>query len=219
MDDWRRARVRGGLAVVIDVIRFSTTVCALLSAGRRPVYVVETPRDLRRVPGLRRCDVYSELAFSSPGRHIDNSPLRALEGDGRRPAAICTTSGSRAVFACAEAERVLIGSFANLSEIARRLRRWKGPVRLVCASGPEHNPFGVEDRACALALADAAAGRPGLARGRRLEVEASPRVPQFLAYRPGTGVPDLALSLAIDSLPVVPEVFFLTPKLGVAEPT
>lgn len=216
--DWRRTRIAGGTAVVIDVIRFSTTLCALLNAGRRPVYVVEGPKNLRWVPGLGGCDVYSELKFSSPGRRFDNSPALALRPDGGRPAAICTTTGTRAVFACDGADSVLIGGFANFQAVVGLLKSRPGPVWFVPAAGPDHNPLGLEDRACAEAFRDALEGRDSLPSARLQELAASPRVAQFLDYRPGTGVQDLSYSLGLDSLPVVPEVRFLNLRVAAAEP-
>jgi hypothetical protein len=76
----------------------------------------------------------------------------------------------------------------------------------------------LEDLACAESFRDALAGRSGSHRARLSEVAASPRVPQFLDYRPGTGVSDLSYSLGLDSLPVVPEIRFLGRRLASAEP-
>ncbi len=216
---WEGAPFEGGLAVVIDVIRFSTTVCSLLRAGRSPVYVVEGPKSLRWVPALSSCDVYSELTFSSPGRRFDNSPWLASKLDGGRPAAICTTTGSRAAFASGGADKVVIGGFANFGRVAKLLKEWDGNIWLVPAAGTDRNPLGIEDLACAKAFEDALEGRDFLAEHRLNEVRRSPRVAQFLDYRPETGEKDLALSLRLNSLPIVPELRFLNLRVAAAEPS
>src|SRR5512140_2575578 len=76
--DWPRRPPRGGVAVVIDVLRFSTTLCALVRSGRRKIRVARDPEALRQAAGLDFSDVFSELDFKSKGRRFDNSPHQAM---------------------------------------------------------------------------------------------------------------------------------------------
>ncbi|MFA6029470.1 MAG: 2-phosphosulfolactate phosphatase [Elusimicrobiota bacterium] len=211
--DWDRRPPRGGTAVVIDVLRFSTTVCALLAARRRRVVVARTPAALRRLPGLSGCDVYSELDFRSRGRRFDNSPHMAFSVRSPRPAAVTTGTGARALFAARGADEVLIGGFANFSALLRRLRRAKGPIRLLPAAARwSGHRDAVEDLACAEALSRALGGSRGeAAKGVRRVVRAG-RVEEHRRFRPFSADIDLDYCLRVDRLPLVPRARFTGPS-------
>lgn len=197
----------GGLAVVIDVVRFSTTLCALLRAGRRRVFAAETPAALRSAPDLARSDVFSELKFDSPGRRRDNSPAQALESGRGRTAYALTTTGSPALWACRGARRVLAGCFADFDALLGLLRGWRGRIRLVPAAGTGLGPGLLEDELCAEALRAALLGRGGAAEEALTRIRASGRVEEFLRARPRSGQ-DLEHCLGLNGLPAVPEAFF-----------
>lgn len=206
---WIKRPPRGGVAVVIDVMRFSTTLCALLSAGRRTIRVAKDPRSLLRAPDLAYSDVFSELEFRSCGRRFDNSPHQVFQSRAvRRPAYVATTTGSRAVFAASRADRVLIGCFANFNSLIRRLKRARGPVRLLPAASPTPHPGAVEDELCARAVVEALRGDRHAGEKALARLRATPRAAQFLRARPLWGQKDLAYCLALDKLPVLPGIAF-----------
>ena len=207
--DWSRRPPRGGVAVVIDVLRFSTTLCSLVRAGRRRIRVARDPQSLQQTPGIDYADVFSELDFAAKGRRFDNSPHQAIAARAPgRAAFVTTTTGSRAAFASRGARRVLIGCFANFEVLIRRLSRVRGAVRLVPAATAAACPGSVEDECCASAIVEALRGDPEAGGKALARLRQSPRVAQFLRARPRWGHEDLAYCLNLNRLPVLPELVF-----------
>ncbi|MFA5140566.1 MAG: 2-phosphosulfolactate phosphatase [Elusimicrobiota bacterium] len=199
--DFLRREPRSGVAVVIDVLRFSTTLCALLRAGRRRIRVARDPEGLASVRDLDCADVFSEAPFRGPGRRFDNSPHQASQSRGNRPVYVTTATGSKAVFAARGADVVLIACFANFDAVLRLLSRTRRRVQLL--------PAGVlEDELCAGALREALAGDRLAAEKALARLRQGPRMAQFLRSTPRHGDKDLALCLTLNSLPVVPEAVF-----------
>lgn len=143
------ARDLGGTTcVVFDVLRATTSMIMALEHGAeaiRPVAEIHEAVALkRRDPalllagernGLRiRRDLTGEMDFD-----LGNSPrefTRAVVG-GRRMA-MTTTNGTRALRACAAAQRVFPGSVRNLEALTRRLLRLAPDrVTLICAGTHE----------------------------------------------------------------------------------
>ena len=191
------ARGWRGRAVVIDLFRFSNTVCALLESGRRDVRVYENTELAVAAARASGADIFSERDIPGVEKY-DNSPVTALSGsDPSRPAVIVTNSGSRAVMACAAAAEVLIGCFAN-----------SAALRGYCAARPMSTLFvpaclyydrtHAEDFSCARFLAGEMSYGDAVA-----EIHSSGRPLDFLAGRPG-GRPDLELALSDAGFPGVP---------------
>jgi phosphosulfolactate phosphohydrolase-like enzyme len=197
----REARSWTGRAVAVDVLRASTTLCALLARGRRRVRVCANPAEA--VPAARRwkAELFSELELGVP--HTDNSPHLALAARCRR-AILVTGAGTPAMLSLRRAELVWSGCFANLPALAAAMRRAGGDWLIVPAS-----LFGLrqqaEDRYCARAIRDQVAGRDNPASWvRRLRAGARPR--EQLAFRPSTGRRDLDLALTVGAFPFVPRI-------------
>ena len=150
------ADLAGGIAVVIDVLRASTTICHALEAGATAVIPCEEVQQARATA--------EELASQSPllggerdgklipGFHLDNSPLRytpdTVVG---KPVVFTTTNGTRALMRSQRAERIVLGAFVNLSAVVRDVSRFEGPVHLVCAG--TRGQITAEDVLCAGAIA------------------------------------------------------------------
>ncbi len=210
-----------GTAVVIDVIRFSTTVAALAAAGRKTVRVYGSAerlkRDLGRFPDA---DIFSELDLAPeippfPAswkgyRRFDNSPTSARDPAGAERTALCaTTSGSKAAAACQRARTVIIGSFPNFTAATEAMRATGDGVLLVPAalwlSTPKGKGQWIEDTECAAAFQEALAGTPDP--GRHLgTIWASERPSQFRSYRPEDRDRDLSLCLTLDAFQTAPRI-------------
>lgn len=130
--------LQSGVAVVIDVLRASTTICHALHAGAKAVIPCETVEDARRCAS----DIADQNPLLGGERHgqliegfdLDNSPLGYTpEVVAGRPIVFTTTNGTRALARCAKAERILIGAFVNQSASVRELCELKEDVHLVCA--------------------------------------------------------------------------------------
>ncbi|MGI9659549.1 MAG: 2-phosphosulfolactate phosphatase [Gaiellaceae bacterium] len=136
-------------AIVIDVLRATSTIAQALDAGYERIYCcvgVEDARELRSglghgvLAGERRC-------VRIPGFDLGNSPREFLE-PADRAAILTTTNGTRALVAAAErAERVFAASLLNLSAIAEAARDAGEDVSIVCA-GVE-GAFAMDDAYCA----------------------------------------------------------------------
>lgn len=128
----------GGTAVMIDVLRASTTICHALDAGATMVVPCETI-DAAASESVRLADLQPLTGGERNGTQIDgfdldNSPLRYRpEVVAGRPIVFTTTNGTRALLRCQSAERILVGAFVNLSAIVRQIDTINADVHLVCA--------------------------------------------------------------------------------------
>ena len=164
--------VAGGIAIVIDVLRASTTIVTALAHGAtgvRPVLTVEVARALAAGFGAGS-DSGVLLGGERGGLRIDgfdlgNSPLEYARARvaGRR-IVITTTNGTAAVDACTDASEVLIGAIVNRAAAAARARELAvahgtSSIHLVCAG--TDGEVTEEDRLAAGAILDAAGHLPG----------------------------------------------------------
>jgi|GEM_PF-4138673 len=131
----------GGVAVVIDVLRASTTIIVALANGAArviPCGLVDTARSLaaedetgNTLTGGERGGVKIE------GFDLDNSPASyTRERVAGRSIAFTTTNGTAALLRTQEAARVLIGALVNRQAIVDALRAEGRPIHLVCAARP-----------------------------------------------------------------------------------
>jgi 2-phosphosulfolactate phosphatase len=146
-------------AVVVDVLRATSTIAQALAAGYRRVFCcaeIDEARALRDrlgegvLAGERR-------ATAVPGFDLGNSPREFLEPRGET-LILSTTNGTRAIVAAAtNAETVLVGSLLNLEAVARAALAEETDVEIVCA-GVEGR-FTLDDAYCAGRIAELLDGR------------------------------------------------------------
>jgi len=129
------SNLRGGIAVVIDILRASTTITHALANGASRIIPCETIEEARAVSsGIDDCLLGGERGGEIiKGFDLGNSPTAysrtAVAG---RPVAFTTTNGTRALLRSSEADRVFVGAFANLGAVVQKLGG-EEPVHLVCA--------------------------------------------------------------------------------------
>lgn len=223
----------GGIAVVIDVLRASTTIITALAHGAVRVRPVLTVEEARAEAAARDALLGGERG----GRRIDgfdlgNSPLEySRDRVSGRSIVITTTNGTAALHACAGAIDVLIGAIVNRSAVAAVAHalalQHGGDIHLVCAG--TDGAVTEEDLLAAGAILDAAVqdhgcgedaldatGRAALARFRAT-VAAGPTAADAIAREFASSIggrnlidlgmdADLPVAAAIDSLPVVPRL-------------
>ena len=150
-------RLRGSVAVVIDVLRATTTIVHALAAGCvsvRPCSEIDEAKALAKLLGAKT----ALLAGERNGKPIasfdlGNSPREYTSKTCKGKTLILTTSnGTRAILRSLEAERVLIASFVNFSAVCEQLQRDARPVHIVCA-GSEGEPC-MEDTLLAGAIVE-----------------------------------------------------------------
>ncbi len=191
---------------MIDLFRFSNTICALLESGRRDVRVYPNPvlaLAARRL--LPASDIFSEMDLSV--EHYDNSPYTALHGsDPARTALSVTNSGSPAASSLLLASEILVACFANFPALAAYCRANPAPTLIVPAC-LFYDARHVEDMICARALVEELEGRDAFPAALE-EIHASGRVLEFMAFRPETGKRDMELVLKKGHMKAVPRIKF-----------
>jgi 2-phosphosulfolactate phosphatase len=150
-------RLAGGLAVVVDVLRATTTIVHALAAGCtsvRPCAEVAEARALADALPAGKVLLGGERGgVALPDFDLGNSPreytARRCKGT---TLVLTTTNGTRALACAAEADRVLVAAFVNFSATCEQLRLDPRPLHIVCA-GHEGDPC-LEDTLLAGALVD-----------------------------------------------------------------
>ncbi|HBA61824.1 MAG TPA: hypothetical protein DCZ92_13640 [Elusimicrobia bacterium] len=203
------ARAWRGRALVIDLFRFSNTICALVEAGRRDVRVYASPERAVAAGKLEKnADLFSEIDLGPGVDQYDNSPHTALYGsDPARAALSVTNSGSPAATSLTLAEEVLIACFANFPALVSYCLAAPRDTLIVPAC-LFYNRAHVEDVICARALERALAGEDAFEEALR-EIHASGRVLDFLAGRPETGKRDMEIALKKGLFRAVPRLKFV----------
>jgi 2-phosphosulfolactate phosphatase len=217
--------VAGGIAIVIDVLRASTTIATALANGAariQPVPAVDAARALAAALGPGTLLGGERGGTRIGGFDLGNSPLEySRDRVAGRSIVVTTTNGTAAIDACGDAREVLVGAIVNRSAAAAlarslALRHGVGDVHLVCAG--TDGAVTEEDVLAAGAVGDAidAAGGDALA-GYRDAVAAGPTVGDAIARAFARSLggrnlldlgmdADLPAAAAIDSLAVVPRL-------------
>jgi 2-phosphosulfolactate phosphatase len=151
------SRLQGCDAVVIDVLRATTTIVHALAAGCvaiHPCAEVDEARSLAAGMPKRK----ALLAGERDGKPIadfdlSNSPreFTAKKCKGKS-IVFTTTNGTQAIARALEAERLLIAGFVNFSAVCEQLCASARPIHIVCA-GLDRAPA-VEDTLLAGAFID-----------------------------------------------------------------
>jgi 2-phosphosulfolactate phosphatase len=131
-------RLTGGVAVVVDVLRATTTIIHALAAGCssvRPCAEVEEARILAGSMRAGRVLLGGERGGAPlKGFDLGNSPREYTAKLCRKATLVLTTTnGTRALIRAAEADRALVAGFVNFSAVCEQLRQDARPVHIVCA--------------------------------------------------------------------------------------
>jgi 2-phosphosulfolactate phosphatase len=149
-------QLREATAVVIDVIRATSTITMALAQGATGVQPVA---DVADAFALKARNPEAVLAGERggeplPGFDLGNSPQDfTRKRIKRRRVILTTTNGTQALAACVGARHVVAACLLNLDAVAARLRELGPPWIVLCAGGNGH--FGVDDAIVAGALAEA----------------------------------------------------------------
>jgi len=154
-------RLDGSVAVMIDVLRASTTLIHALESGChciKPCRDIEKARQLACQP-LPDVDPPTQAPLLAgerdgvriDGFDLDNSPAHftpnAVSG---RTIVFTTTNGTAALDSCRNAELVLVAAFNNTRAIVQALAQKRLDVHLVCAG--TNGQVTAEDCLCAGAI-------------------------------------------------------------------
>jgi 2-phosphosulfolactate phosphatase len=157
------AALAGATALVIDVLRASTTMITALAHGCRVLLPVAEVEEARRraldVPGAL---LAGERGGDPPaGFDLGNSPLEFTpERVGGRTIVFTTSNGTRALLAARPATAVGVAGFVNLTAAAAWALRQGRDLVVMCAG--ELGARSIEDETCAGLLVDRLLGvEPG----------------------------------------------------------
>jgi 2-phosphosulfolactate phosphatase len=130
--------LKGGIAVVGDVLRATTTIVHALAAGAAAVIPCAEIEEARTIAkGKKKKDVLlagERHGKPIPGFDIGNSPREFTAAKCKNKTVImATTNGTPAIARAAEAARVLVAAFVNFSAVCEQLRTDPRPVHIVCA--------------------------------------------------------------------------------------
>jgi 2-phosphosulfolactate phosphatase len=144
--------LRDKTAVVIDVLRSSTTIATALANGARQVIPATTVESAVKISGNLFGDIFL-LGGERNGKMIEgfslgNSPAEYREEKVRGKSIIFSSSnGSQAIAKGRLARTLLICGFVNVSAVGAALQQAGGDVTILCAG---NNGFiALEDAVCA----------------------------------------------------------------------
>ena len=137
------------LAVVVDVLRATSTIAQALAAGYERVLCAGEIDEAR---ALRTTIPDSLLGGERKAKRIEGFDAGASPREFLEPAAgtliLSTTNGTRAILAAAaHADEVVLGSLLNLEAVARYARGRAEDVAVVCAGFK--GAFALDDAYCA----------------------------------------------------------------------
>lgn len=153
----------GGTVVVIDVLRATTVIVYALAAGAREVIpcleVEEAVQIAGKLPKGQAVLGGERGGLKIDGFDFGNSPDEfTSESVGGKTLVFTTTNGTRAMMACRQARRVLLGAFVNASAVAKALASEEN-IHLLCAG--TRGQITREDVLFAGCVADRIAQQPG----------------------------------------------------------
>lgn len=166
-------QLRGGVAVVLDVLRASTTITQALASGATTVVPTATVAEAHAAAALLAgftqpsadSPVPAEVRAKAgillggerggtliPGFDLDNSPMKYAPGVvSGKTVIFTTTNGTQALMKCRLADRTLVGCFSNLHSVIALLANDSRPIHLLCAG--TDGLVSTDDALCAGAIA------------------------------------------------------------------
>jgi 2-phosphosulfolactate phosphatase len=130
--------LKGGVAVVIDVLRATTTMIHGLAAGCAAIIpcgeIDEAQQVAASLPEGTALLAGEREGVKIDGFDIGNSPGECtVEACAGKTMVMTTTNGTRAILASLEADRVFVAAFVNATATIEVLKTIGRPVHLVCA--------------------------------------------------------------------------------------
>ncbi len=148
--EWRGIK-ENHTTVAVDILRATTAVCAAFQAGAEeivPLDTLEALEDFRQRGWMRAAE---RGGMKIGDAEYGNSPTEYLRHNlkGQR-IAYSTTNGTVCMLRGADAQRTLVGAFANIDALTKRLLDEPQDLVILCSGWK--NDFSVEDTLFAGAL-------------------------------------------------------------------
>ena len=137
--------------VAVDVLRATTSICAAFQAGAEEIVPLDSLEPLRHYRTLGYISAAERGGKKVEGAECGNSPTEYLTMDlhGKR-LAYSTTNGTVSILCGSDADRTLVGAFANITALTQRLLSEPQDLVIICSGW--QNDFSIEDTLFAGAL-------------------------------------------------------------------
>ena len=138
MQSFQEETLRGKTAVVIDVLRATSTIVTALSNGARNIIPVQDMGEASKMSSNIDSDRYL-LCGEKDGQKIDgydlgNSPLEYTEETvGNKTIIFNTTNGTKTIKKASSALHVYIASFLNMQAVVNALQEHDNDIVLICS--------------------------------------------------------------------------------------
>ncbi|UYZ59247.1 2-phosphosulfolactate phosphatase [Hymenobacter latericus] len=148
--------LRGRVAVVVDILRATSSIVTALASGVTHVFPVAELAECQALGEQHGCLTAAERdGRAAEGFDLGNSPFGYLDGVlpvRGRAVAISTTNGTQALRRSLAADAVVVGAFLNLGAVEEFARAQQKDVVVVCAGWK--GKFCLEDTVFGGALAE-----------------------------------------------------------------
>ncbi len=126
--------VSGKTVVVIDILRATSCMVTAMAHGVKEIIPVIGVDECRKLQQSGCIGAGERDGKRLDGFEIGNSPFSYMEAEVKeRTVAMTTTNGTLAIRRSRDAERILIGSFLNISAVVEVLKAQEHDVLLLCA--------------------------------------------------------------------------------------
>ncbi|WP_435171096.1 2-phosphosulfolactate phosphatase [Paenibacillus glycanilyticus] len=135
-------------AIIIDVLRATSSIITALAAGSSGVVPVETVMEARAAQQEGDLLCGERFCKKIAGFDLGNSPDELLLNSVKdRRVILTTTNGTRAIHKSTRADYVLVAALLNASACAKAAVDLRRDVVILCAGS--HDEFAIEDGLCA----------------------------------------------------------------------
>ena len=130
--------LRGKTAVIIDVLRSTSSITTAISNGAKKIIAVEDMSDAVKIAHTMDADDYllcgEKNGVKIEGYHLGNSPLEyTKEAIQNKTLIFNTTNGTKAIKKAHLANAIYIGSFLNHQSILNALSQHDDEIVLICS--------------------------------------------------------------------------------------
>ena len=144
----QRHTLEGRVCIVVDLLRASSSIAAILSRGARevvPAAGIEEARHLhKKHPAYLLCGEQGGLPPA--GFDFGNSPSEFARSDlAGRSIILATSNGTRILAQAAAASSVLVGTLLNRAAVAMAARGLGAAITIIAAGAYEGQVFALED--------------------------------------------------------------------------
>lgn len=140
-------KIKGCVAVVIDVFLATSTIAFLLEKKYQPVYAVEDSESALKLAGELECPYV--LLGETKGESIEGfqypDPCLIIPAEKEKTAIICSTNGTRAIKKAENAKALYISSLINGHAIAKQLHEVENRASIVLICSGNDDRFSMED--------------------------------------------------------------------------